>query len=196
VQRKLLDKTIEHTDYSNKKYSAKMVKLCGMDAAKIFFSTAPIVFDITIVSLLVYFFIWVIRRLKLSSVLYGFLTLIAIFLISSVLHLKLTLLLFSYFTNVAVIVLCIIFQREIRKYLEVLSIKSLRTYRPIARTETFRAIEDSVHELAAQKTGALIVIKGSDPLNRFILNETELNGQLSYPLSSIALNVTVRAIGR
>ncbi len=138
--------------------------------------------DIAIVSFLIYCFIFVLRRLRNTPLLFGFITLFILYFIASILDLGLTKKIFESFISVIVIVLTVVFQREIRKYLEIISFYAINSYRSHLTMESIFAIREAVKDLAATRTGALILIKGHEPLDRFILNRIELNGQVSTAL--------------
>lgn len=138
--------------------------------------------DVTIIGLLVYAFIYVLRRLRLTQLIFGFLTLFVIYIVANFYDLKLTRLFFQQFAGVFIIVLTIIFQREIRKYLEIISFTSIKDFTIKVREDIIGTIESAVLSLAQHKIGALIVIKGHEPLDRFILNKYDLNGIPSLPL--------------
>jgi uncharacterized protein (TIGR00159 family) len=141
-----------------------------------------VILDITIVSILLYAFLFVLRRFKLTPLIFGFITLIILYLIAYILHLPLTKLIFQEFIKVIVIIFAVIFQREIRKYLEVISFYGFTSYTRHTDPEVLHIIEESVKQMSEHKIGALIIFPGHEPIDRFILNRYNLDGFISPPL--------------
>jgi len=138
--------------------------------------------DILIVAGLLYAFISILRTFRMTPLLMGCVTLCVIYAITYFINLPLTRTLFQEFVSVLAIILVIIFQRELRQYLEVISFYRIGSFHSPIIPDNIRIIEETVKHLSAQKTGALIIIPGHDPLDRYILNRYTLNGKLSTPI--------------
>jgi DNA integrity scanning protein DisA with diadenylate cyclase activity len=85
---------------------------------------------------------------------------------------------------VLVIVLIVVFQEDLRQMFErVAGWGSLSRFRPTASMPVdLDALVEATFNMAASKTGALIVMKGSDPLERHLDGGIALGGALSKPL--------------
>lgn len=138
--------------------------------------------DILIVSALLYAFISILRRFRMTPLLMGCVTLFVIYTVTYFINLPLTRTLFQEFVSVLAILLVIIFQREIRQYLEVISFYRISSFHTKIVPDNIRIIEETVKYLSSQKIGALIIIPGQDSLDRYILNRYTLNGRLSTPI--------------
>jgi diadenylate cyclase len=83
---------------------------------------------------------------------------------------------------VFVIVLVVVFQEDLRRLVELIAMRGLRRR---ARPPTPQATDiliRSIAQLAADRTGALIVLPGREPLDRHITGGIRLDAELSEPL--------------
>src|SRR5919112_6164292 len=77
----------------------------------------------------------------------------------------------------------VIFQEELRQLFERIAVWSLARKRtPTLGLSTSDILVRTVADLAKERVGALIVIRGNDPLERHITGGIPLNGKLSAPL--------------
>lgn len=143
------------------------------------------VIDVVVVSMFVYAAITWVRRARSRFVLLGFASLVAVYFLARVLDMYLTLFLFQAGITVALLALVVIFQEEIR-----------RAFERIATGGLFRAgrqpqlnVPDSVDVLveaasamARLRIGALIAIRGKEPLERHTTGGILLEGRLSEAL--------------
>jgi uncharacterized protein (TIGR00159 family) len=81
------------------------------------------------------------------------------------------------------IIIVVIFQEELRHLFEQTAVWSFnfKKSRPL-RNESSDVIARTLADLAKSKTGALVVIRGKDPLERHITGGIPLDGKLSGPL--------------
>ena len=140
--------------------------------------------DIAVIAVLLYSgFVWF-KQTASRGVIIGVSLLTALYLLASALDMHLTSLIFHTAFAVMLVVLVVLFQEEIRRALE--RVADFGTIRRPRRTSPLASEVDTVVEttfaLAANKTGALIVIQGHEPLQRHVDGGTELSGRISKPL--------------
>ena len=142
------------------------------------------VIDVLVVSVIVYAGMSWFRRSRTRFVMLGIVTLVGVYVIARVLDLTLTLVLFQAGITVALVALVVIFQEEIRRAFERLgNPRTLRRQRSEEATQ--RWVDDlvsAVMTMARSRTGALIVFKGREPLDRHLRGGTVLDGRISEPL--------------
>jgi uncharacterized protein (TIGR00159 family) len=80
--------------------------------------------------------------------------------------------------------LVIVFQADIRRAIEQFVVWSAfhAKRRSLASSQTTDTLIEAVQKLAENKIGALLVIKGKEPLDRHIRGGVSLNGRISFPL--------------
>jgi len=143
----------------------------------------PDVLDILIISLLLYFVLLWFKRTKAAFVARGILIFALIYIIARQAGMYLTTWMFQGFFAIFLIALVVIFQEELRSFFERIAIWSLQRRRthPLQPREVEEVVRVA-GELARRKIGALIVLRGRDPLERHIEGGEDLDGQLSSPL--------------
>ena len=138
--------------------------------------------DIALVAALLWgAFVWL-RRTRARWALLGIAILGAGFLLARQLGLTLTTWVLQGSVVVFVIVLVVHFQEDLRRLVELIGVRGLRRR---ARTPTPDATDTlirSIAQLAAARTGALVVLPGREPLDRHITGGTQLDAELSEPL--------------
>lgn len=106
-----------------------------------------------------------------------------IYLIARYLDLQMTAWVFQGFFAVLVIVIVVIFQEELRRLFEYIAVWSrIGGRRRSLRATSADILVRTVADLARDRIGALIVIRGKDPIERHISGGIPLNGVLSEPL--------------
>lgn len=144
------------------------------------------VLDVAVVSVFVYMLITWFRKARSRFVMTGLATLAALYFVARVLDMYLTLFVLQAGVTVAAVALVVIFQEDIRRAFELIAVRGrLRGHRvppPTASAATIDPIVEVVSNLAAQKTGALIVFKGTEPLERHLSGGFALDGHISEPL--------------
>ncbi|MGC9046929.1 MAG: diadenylate cyclase [Minisyncoccia bacterium] len=143
------------------------------------------ILDLFIVFLFFYLIILLFKRTGSYFMLNGLIILLGIYLLAVKLNLYLTHLLFGYFFAFFFLVFVIIFQKELRTFLEwIFSLGSFAMHKQkFINTSSFvDVIVESVAYLLNKKIGALIVITGVQPLDRLLEGGFELNGKISVPL--------------
>jgi uncharacterized protein (TIGR00159 family) len=141
-------------------------------------------FDITVISVILYFVLtWIKRRASRSAII----ALISVVVLYSCAHLfsmYLTSMLFKAGLTAALVALVLIFQEDLRMAIEQISSWSVYNSKHalVASTKTIGSLVESAANLARDRIGALIVIKGRDSLDRHLSGGISLNGRLSMPL--------------
>ena len=141
--------------------------------------------DIVIVATLIYFALIFIKQTRLFFI---FNTLFILWLTASLAKafgLNLTYALFQPFITFFLLIIIVVFQREIRRFFEWLSFTGARIRREQSITlsqEVVKELVRAVNEMAHDKIGALIVLSGSQPLDQLIFGGISLNGVVSAEL--------------
>ncbi len=143
----------------------------------------PDVLDISVMACLVYFILLWFKRTKAAFVARGIFIFAMVYVIAQQAGMYLTTWLFQGFFAIFVIALVIIFQEEIRSFFERIAVWSLgrRSSHPLQPEEVEILVRTSGH-FARERIGALIVLKGLDPLERHIEGGESLDGKVSEPL--------------
>jgi diadenylate cyclase len=140
--------------------------------------------DILLMSVFLYSALAWFRETASRRVLIGVSVLVAVYGLARAFDMYLISLLFHTGFAVLLIVLIVIFQEDLRRMFErVAAWGSLEQVRqtPSARTD-IDALVEAVFTLAEHKTGALIVLKGNEPLERHLDGGITVGGELSKPL--------------
>lgn len=139
------------------------------------------VVDIIVVAFLIFI---IVREVKNSSAVNIFLAIISIYIVKAVvdlLQMRMTAAIMQAFLDVGIIALIIIFQPEIRRFLNNLGskyqaasrsnsllVRIFRKNNEDIENEALIELIDACREMSAEKTGALIVIPGSNSLQDII----------------------------
>jgi diadenylate cyclase len=140
--------------------------------------------DVVVVSVLAYTVISWLKTARSRFVLLGFAALLGVYLLARTLSMHLTLFLFQVGLTVALVALVVIFQEEIRRAFERIATSRLLGARR-ARTAAYDVVDTLVAAtatLARQRTGALVVLRGREPLERHLSGGIPLDGRVSEPL--------------
>ena len=143
--------------------------------------------DILFMSVVIYSILVWFKRTKAAFVVIGMFIIGGAYLIARQLDLSLTISIFQGFFAIIIIAVLIIFQEEIKHFLEQIAshnfVMRFRGRRVSANPQNnVDAIVNTVGELAATKSGGLIVLRGKDPLIRHLAGGIDLRGELSEPL--------------
>lgn len=138
--------------------------------------------DVLTVGVLLWIGIRFLRRTRGRAAFAGMALLGAVYLAARVLELRLTAAILQGFFAVGVLVLVVVFQAELRRFFE--QVGSWRRERGAARagSESVDTLVRAVARLAATRTGALIVLPGSEPLESHVEGGVALGGRVSEPL--------------
>ena len=141
-------------------------------------------FDIALISVLIYMvFIWF-EATASRFVLLGILILGVIYFVVRFFNMYLSAVVLQAFFAILLIAMVVIFQEELRRFFERLSVWGAlgargKTFSKYPEIET---ITYALSELARKKKGALVVIRGMDPLDRHLTGGYDLDGRLSEAL--------------
>jgi uncharacterized protein (TIGR00159 family) len=140
-------------------------------------------FDIAFVTVLLYVaFVWV-RQTRAFFVATGFVILGLVYIIAKSFDLQLTAWIFQGFFAIFLVIIVVIFQEELRQIFERIAIWSLGRAGLRAReSSAMDTLVATLADLSRDKIGALVVIPGTQPIDRHIQGGIELNGRLSEPI--------------
>lgn len=142
------------------------------------------VVDVVVVSVFAYAAITWVRRARSRFVLLGFATLVALYFVARLLDMYLTLFLFQVGITVALLALVVIFQEEIRRAFERIATSGILRSRS-SEGSSFAWLDPIVEAavtMARARTGALIVLRGREPLERHTTGGVPLGGYVSEPI--------------
>jgi diadenylate cyclase len=123
------------------------------------------------------------RQTRAAFVVRGILILGGIYIIARYLDLQMTAWVFQGFFAIFLIMIVVIFQEELRQFFERIAVWSLARKRvPALGSQTSDILVRTLSDLAKEHVGALMVIRGNDPLERHITGGIALDGKLSGPL--------------
>jgi diadenylate cyclase len=139
--------------------------------------------DIIFVAVLLYTAIVWARQTRAAFVVRGILILGGIYIIARYLDLQMVAWVFQGFFAIFLIMIVVIFQEELRQFFERIAVWSFtRKKLPALGSNTADILVRTLSDLAKEHVGALIVIRGNDPLERHITGGIPLEGKLSGPL--------------
>lgn len=152
-------------------------------------------FDIVIMSVLVYALIVFFKRSKAFFVLTGIFIIGVIYLIAREFNLQLVAAVFQGFFAVILIAVIVIFQEEIKRLFERVAMLSLNprmaNQEPVRSSmEEVEILVRTVTDMAADRIGAILVLRGRDAIVRHINGGVELGGALSERLLRSLFNPT------
>lgn len=140
--------------------------------------------DIVAIAMVGYFLLtWLLRRTSRSLII-GCAVLLLLYGLARHTHMYVTLFVFKAGFTAALVTLVIAFQDDIRSAIErVISWKTYRTkYELVASAKTTDILVETLANLARDRIGALVVVKGRQVLDRHLSGGISLNGRLSLPL--------------
>lgn len=139
--------------------------------------------DILLVSACLYAILVWFQRTASRGVLIGMAALTVIYFAARALDMYLTSLAFHTTFAVLLFGLVVVFQEDLRRFLErVANLRSVRLGKQQIAHIDSDALVESIYKMAASKTGALVVIKAKEPLERHLNGGIPLNGLFSAPL--------------
>ncbi|MFQ5841368.1 MAG: diadenylate cyclase [Thermodesulfobacteriota bacterium] len=141
------------------------------------------IIDTVFVAILLYSAIVWAKRTRAALVVRGIFILGAIYIIARQLDLQLTAWILQGFFAIFLIIIVVIFQEELREIFERIAVWSLTPKAvPALHSEAVDVLVRTLADFARDRTGALIVVCGKNPIERHIMGGIELGGKLSEPL--------------
>lgn len=142
------------------------------------------VLDMLLVGSLIYALLLWFKRTKAAFVALGLLVLTVVYVVAFLSGMYMTVRIFQGFFAVFIVAVIVIFQEEVRSIFERIAVWSL-TGGILRAAPTHRQVEilvSSLGDLARDHIGALVVLRGLDPLDRHLEGGWALNGELSEAL--------------
>jgi len=160
------------------------------------------ILDIIIVAYLFYIIYQLLKGNIAFNIFIGVLAIFGIWKLTSLLDMKLTSTFFEQFASVGIIMLLIVFQPEIRRFLLMLGNTTLRqryhffdrwfskndSKNSSQRELNIRSIKTAIVNLSKEKTGALIVISNNLPLDTIGDTGVALDAKISHELIQSIFN--------
>lgn len=140
------------------------------------------VFDILIISAIAYVFVVLFVRTKSIPMLIGIIFLVLLYGLTSIFNLPLTKMFFNSFFGMFLVVLVVIFQKELRRLFEFIGFLGLKKRTSAPNYDSLGIILKAVKKFAKNKIGALIVFPGAEMIDGRVDGGILLNGKISEPL--------------
>ena len=147
--------------------------------------------DVLIVAFLIYAILLLLKRTHASFILAGILVFVIIYLAARFFNFYLTGIMLQAFFASFIVILVIIFQKELRNFFEWISVSGRAALkRKVISEVSENEIVQAAEYLAHHKIGALIVLAGRQPIDRFVEGGINLDGEISVPLILSILDPT------
>jgi uncharacterized protein (TIGR00159 family) len=143
------------------------------------------ILDIALVAVLIYALLVWFKQSKAAVVAKGMLVIAAVYLFSSTTGMVMTTGIFHGFFAILVVALVVIFQEELRGVFERIAVWSLsggQASAPASPDNQTDILVRTLGDLARERIGALVVVRGRDPLERHLQGGFQLGGELSEAL--------------
>lgn len=138
--------------------------------------------DIAVVGLLLWGLVAWTRRVHTRMALLGLAFLGVFYLIAQQFQLQLTAWIFQGFFAVLVVVVVVVFQDDLRRLFEQIATLGLRRKAPRPDPLKLGELIRGLHQLAAKKRGALVVLPGREPIDRHLQGGVPLDAEISEEL--------------
>ena len=140
-------------------------------------------FDVALISAFIYSLLLWFRRTASRRIVIGICLMAGIYFLARLFDLYLTQLLFRTIFTVLLVAGVVVFQEDLRRAFERIAIwgtfRERRRYVGLQATDT---LIEAASSLASNRTGALIVIRGKEPLDRHVEGGILVQGRISKPL--------------
>jgi diadenylate cyclase len=144
------------------------------------------VLDILIIAYLIYKILSVVRKTSTGGIVKGIILLLAVLWLSSILKLNVVTYLLSQAMKMGIVLLVILFQPELRRFLEQFGSRNLKILSGPRRLGSGEAVIENVttacFDMSKTKTGALIVFERNTGLNDYAVSGTGLGAEVSVEL--------------
>ncbi|MDD5045057.1 MAG: diadenylate cyclase [Candidatus Omnitrophica bacterium] len=140
--------------------------------------------DIAIIAVFIYLILVWLKRARARFTVIGIVILGSIYAVARFFHLYLTTTFFQAFLAIFLIMIVVIFQDEFRHFFEAVAVKGMvrKPRRKTPFSQEIESITNAVAKLSRKKFGALIAIRGIDPLDRYLEAGFSLDGLLNQLL--------------
>lgn len=149
-------------------------------------STWRDVLDIIVITLFLYLVLLLLKRTNSFFIIDGVVLLFIASLAAKFLNLNLTAFMLQYFFGFFIVIMAVIFREELRSFFESISLvgrlRRSHTTEKQGDEEVIEIVRKVLDNLSRQKTGALLVFSGKQPLDRLLQGGVSLNGRISVPL--------------
>jgi len=152
-----------------------------MSIKSISFSLKDII-DIFIFGILVYIFIKLLQETHSWPIMIGIFSLAILYGLALIFDLPLTHLVLQSFFGVSLILIAIIFQRELRRFFSFFGIFGLTKNFVPPKENIINTLVRTIFMLKNKRTGALFVFSGRESLDRHFEGGYRLNGEITEPL--------------
>ena len=140
------------------------------------------VLDVMIVSAVCWVAIAWVRESRVRVALGGVAIVSALYGLASLLDLRLTTSVLQGFIAIAALVLVVVFQDDLRRFFEGLSLSLMRNATPRPGADVLDELGTLCFSLATARVGTLFVLPGREPIDRFLDGGHYLGGRVSEPL--------------
>ena len=140
------------------------------------------VLDVGIVSGLCWVAIAWVREARARVALGGVAIVTALYGVATLVDLRLTTTILQGFIAIAALVLVVVFQDDLRRFFEGLTLWVVRNATPRPSSDVLDSLGALCFSLAGERTGLLFVLPGREPIDRFLDGGQHLGGRVSEPL--------------
>lgn len=139
--------------------------------------------DIAIIAILIYLVLLWIKKARARFILMGMVIIGLIYVLARAFSLYMTTMFFQGFFAILLIMVVIIFQDEFRYFFERVAVLGMqRRRRGVTYGQDIEILSSAIANLSRKQIGALIAIRGQDPLDRHLEAGIRLDGLLSQVL--------------
>ena len=150
-------------------------------AGKLSFSWTDFL-DIGIVAILIFLTLYLFRKTKSTPIIFGILLLGLLYALGLALNLRLTQTIFSFFFGILLVIITIIFQKELRRFFELIGLIGLRRKISLPVEAVFKTVSRTVEYLVRHSSGAIIIFPGIENIERHLEGGITLDGRVSRAL--------------
>ena len=155
--------------------------ILGGSLQNITFSIKDLI-DVIIIAVFIYAVIRFLQKTHAISVVIGIFTLALFYGAAHLFDLALTSLILKYFFSIFLIVIAIIFQRELRRFFSLFGFLGITQRLMPPKDTILETIIKSVFRLSGDKTGALIILPGLESIESLLEGGLKLNGDITESL--------------
>ena len=142
------------------------------------------VLDVGVITVLLYFSLMWFRQRVMRSLALGLMLAIGLYLCARWLDMYLTTMLFQAGFTIVLLALIVVFQQDVRRAFERLAASDLLGHSggTAPKSDVIDTLVESVATMADDRTGALLVFEGREPLDQHIRGGVAVDSRISLPL--------------